>query len=988
MSKTNSVVPQLAISHVDRDRRFFWRFRATSRVTTESSRHPTTSNAATRILASRTRLARLTESLTAMRKPTNTTAQFEMQMVEVRQSAKSLTKAIESAINEIFSHRHRIRDGWFATSRIFWEIDCIVALRQELPGSLQGSSGSLSPAPDERNDKQKVYLEFEDEGTSWKLQDPAALEGLLGLWIWSLKSGQTTTASHFDVPALIAGQVPRKRIIATGPYIPEALAKWFNNENIGLPEKSSQVGLPDRAATGTISPPEYGDPYRPVPYGRKVDAQVRFFGWYGVDGEVAREKKNEVSAWTIETESDLLTLCSQEIFGSFLSGILHVLDDIGTVDIQETQEPFLVERTLISQMMELFTKTGLGSKDDALLCVLPPIITPLHRKRLSLAACLGDAAAVNEVLEANGVDLGTTNDMDDDNETALFLAVRNRHVTIVEALLQKCKLNADVRDRRGRTPLSWAAEAGDIKLVAVLLQHESDPDAQDNVGTPLSWAAKNGHETVVKLMFEAMQADPETAAKDRRTALSWAAKLGYYEIVKLLLDTGKVVPDAEDREGQTPLSLAAQNGFGDVVKLLLDTGKVFSDAEDRRGRTPLSWAAQSGHQEVIRILLTTGRAEPNARDISGRRPILWAANGGHKDALSSLLFETAGKVSVETRDNDGRTPLLWAAECGHTNAVIFLLHEGKAKLDIKDLSGRTPLSWAAQNGYEEIVELLLRKRETTGEVNPDAKDNNGRTPLSRAATNGHAAVVEQLLRYHADEVNPDAEDNDGCTPLSWAARHGREEVIRLLLGDNRVAVNATDEKGRTALIWATEYASEIAVKTLLENSEIDVNAKDVEGKTALMLAVRGSSEGIVTALLKMNGINVNAKDRSGRTALLWAAQRGSENGVRALLNRKEIDIDAEDDGGKTAHDWAEEILRGVAKREHDYSVNLRGVEGDGGLPRSSAETEGTKVQTEQEFRMQLLTLEQQDRNRFEARHEAIVSLLRNARQAESSAKEE
>jgi hypothetical protein len=70
-------------------------------------------------------------------------------------------------------------------------------------------------------------------------------------------------------------------------------------------------------------------------------------------------------------------------------------------------------------------------------------------------------------------------------------------------LLEKgAELNS--KDRRGQTPLSWAAENRHEAVVKLLLEKGAEPDSKDTIygRTPLSWAAKTGREAVVKPLFE------------------------------------------------------------------------------------------------------------------------------------------------------------------------------------------------------------------------------------------------------------------------------------------------------------------------------------------------------------------------------------------------------------------------------------------------------------------------------------------------------
>ncbi|KAN0068626.1 hypothetical protein V8E54_013350 [Elaphomyces granulatus] len=100
------------------------------------------------------------------------------------------------------------------------------------------------------------------------------------------------------------------------------------------------------------------------------------------------------------------------------------------------------------------------------------------------------------------------------------------------------RVEIDIKDNYGQTPLSWAATNGNEAVVKLLLETgKVEVDSQDKTGgrTPLLWAAINGHVAVVKLLFE--------------TA-----------VVKLLLETGKVEVDLKTDKA--------------VVKLLIETGKV------------------------------------------------------------------------------------------------------------------------------------------------------------------------------------------------------------------------------------------------------------------------------------------------------------------------------------------------------------------------------------------------------------------------------
>ncbi|PVH71069.1 hypothetical protein DL98DRAFT_597280 [Cadophora sp. DSE1049] len=140
-----------------------------------------------------------------------------------------------------------------------------------------------------------------------------------------------------------------------------------------------------------------------------------------------------------------------------------------------------------------------------------------------------------------------------------------------------------------RTISSYLAEHGNEVVLAFYLKKGVDADSKDKDGrTPLWWAAWNGRGAVVKLLLATEGVDADSKDTNGRTPLSWAAWNGR-------------------------LSWATENGHEAVVKLLLATEGVDADSKDTNGRTPLSWAAwngrlswatENGHEAVVKLLST------------------------------------------------------------------------------------------------------------------------------------------------------------------------------------------------------------------------------------------------------------------------------------------------------------------------------------------------------------------------------------------------
>src|SRR5271170_5532218 len=130
---------------------------------------------------------------------------------------------------------------------------------------------------------------------------------------------------------------------------------------------------------------------------------------------------------------------------------------------------------------------------------------------------------------------------------------------------------ADSKGRKGRSPLSVAAQHGREAVVRLLLARDDvDVDSTDSGGlTPLSWAARCGREAMVKLFLARDDVNIDSKDSGGRTPLSWAAIYGHEAVVKLFLARDDVNVDSKDSGGRTPLSYATRNGHEAIVKLFL-----------------------------------------------------------------------------------------------------------------------------------------------------------------------------------------------------------------------------------------------------------------------------------------------------------------------------------------------------------------------------------------------------------------------------------
>jgi hypothetical protein len=180
----------------------------------------------------------------------------------------------------------------------------------------------------------------------------------------------------------------------------------------------------------------------------------------------------------------------------------------------------------------------------------------------------------------------------------LFEACDKGDVATIEAVVRAGTVDVSVEDRAQRTPLMFAARAGCLPAVRLLVQHG---------------------------------ADPMTCDKDGRNALHYSARRGHTEVVLWLLDEKHLSVSQTDVHALTPLHQSVLGKSPHVAALLLDRGADVN-AKDANGCTPLdlalrfeskNGAALAGAAAVSPIvqLLTQRGAASSAQTSGAAAPI-------------------------------------------------------------------------------------------------------------------------------------------------------------------------------------------------------------------------------------------------------------------------------------------------------------------------------------------------------------------------------
>lgn len=282
----------------------------------------------------------------------------------------------------------------------------------------------------------------------------------------------------------------------------------------------------------------------------------------------------------------------------------------------------------------------------------------------------------------------------------LFQAVLAQDFPQVQSLLSSGAA-ASYREN-GRPMLGWAAQSGNIKVVAALLKAGANPNEADSgVGhTPLMRAIETQQIEITKLLLK-LKADPNLTAQDGKSCLTMAIESKKPEIVTALVEAGanlKQIP----KENDPPALIAAQDGSAESLEILkiLSRGGANLNASNA-AYTPLSYAVEQGSLGLTKLLLELG-ADPNAQTQSGKHPLELALD--HKDILDLLL---KSKADANTTLSGNSFPLMRAIQANEPDAVSLLLAAG-ADATRPDASGRSPLEVAQQSADPEIANIIKK----------------------------------------------------------------------------------------------------------------------------------------------------------------------------------------------------------------------------------------------------------------------------------------
>lgn len=254
----------------------------------------------------------------------------------------------------------------------------------------------------------------------------------------------------------------------------------------------------------------------------------------------------------------------------------------------------------------------------------------------------------------------------------LILAVLNEHMEVVERLLQSQIIDVNLYSNEGLVPISFAVKAPDPSAAKpeiffrLLRDSRVDITVRDKHGRScLSYAAECGATDIIQELLDCRERQDainrlldDKGDNNGVSSLSHATWMGHVSTVRLLCKTKKIdtqLQSVNKLDGDNAFALAAKRGH---VKVIKELGKYYPsgiNSLDITGRTPLSTAMWQRNLDVLRALLDYG-ADPNLPDYAGKTPVSYGVE--NIESVRLLVEEYGADINVP--DHSGHTALWWA----------------------------------------------------------------------------------------------------------------------------------------------------------------------------------------------------------------------------------------------------------------------------------------------------------------------------------------
>ncbi|CAI7577670.1 unnamed protein product [Penicillium glandicola] len=673
----------------------------------------------------------------------------------IRELAHNLAQMIESTMDVISS--------WGVDTNQAWAFGLDVECKGASPGSGAQSQGeSFVRLMETTHPNARCKVSFSE------------LEAVLGLWVWSLCKSDNHLATSPRLFRLVGLDIKEAGEEDTYLYF----RKWI------FRQKDTQLVSHDL-----------------------LRGSQRLFGsdpgWY-----------SNRTLLAVETRSSVETMAAQDIFIQFLKRIFFGVKELGgQVDVargSSRDHDLVASSTRIDELASCFEAHCFGSREDALLCIVPV---------LKNQGLLPEIAADSSVIRARREEYIKQGNWKDAFHLLFLFCQRPAHYSP-----ELSSYELGFLCRRALLSNDENVCIQGFEQICILLR--LDPRAWPPINT---------------------EPPDETLSQSRIQWSGFCGQLGWiaWNIstkvpgTKFIQPTLKSLNVLETLRGWNDADYSAEDikkGTNAIEGWLTShTLDLEPNASRDDDEIAFDWLIRNNYYTLLYFLLLRWI------ELSEHCPALIMraySFVGKNRSLSALLTLIRYNADIEAIDSNGRTALTDRIMSRDLDGAKMLLQYGAKPQGGDEPHSLSPLFLALRMGDHDIAALLLQYGATIHDL-----DKKGFSVMWWACNSGKLDIVDLVLHYKAaiDPVGP-----DGLTPLLYCARNGKLEMLNFLI-DKGANFNAGDVDGQTALMSAVKENS-LRILTLLLEKGADIDVEDNEGRTALDLATEKAHLDIISTL--------------------------------------------------------------------------------------------------------------------------------------------
>jgi ankyrin repeat protein len=807
---------------------------------------------------------------------------------DVRIMARSLQELLQDSADYIFSGDMKYLSSFEAKPSFIIRTTCTVT---------QNSDTNLP-----------VHFLMYRSNDRWKI-DLHQLEAALGLWLWSLKRLEYSS-KLFKSKIITVDESKRTEYLS-------AIRLWVLQRGPIL-----ETTVPNFKPTILST----------------VGATLLNQGGSSA-GQSSTYTRNHV-LFELETRSSPVQLLAQDIFTVFIDEFADILEPLEEASPRQSQlatlnrlgpstdQPYLgLINTHIEAIVTKFTAAGLGSREDALVSIIIPLLNKskmpqldeVMEELLSVAKSfrrarkfqagedllrgllhLGPPQFQERAIRSLGelYRLAIRSQKPEEHNFGIqglknmneLHSVENLHDEAMLVIRQykyvldyfegysrhTSRTNPEVERELSQffdTLDEQSAKPRGLILIDEIRHHDVNPAVYNGI---LRWAIKENCPELIEDLWKVQPALINEVFKKESLPLFFAIKTGCSrETFECLLDWPLV---RYDSYGRTALQYAAQEGHYNAVELLLKRGSD-AHAADQVGMTALSLATENGHESVVKLLLRAG-AHVSLQDSKYGSALVVAAYKGMTGVVKTMIQEGVD-VNLEIKRGQYGSALTAAASQGHLETVKLLIQEGKADANAQLQAGDfgSALTAAACFGHEEIARFLVS--DAHADANSHITVGYHGSPLAAACSRSSISMVKFLVQEAGADANLVLSVGPNGSALATVMASGRIEIIKFLIRHANAEADLMLKCGTYGSALAAGAASRSStldcLKFLIQEGRADPNLLLSHGEygNALTAAAHGGNIGVVEYLVTDAKADVNLLPRVGMYGSPLAAYRSN-----------------------------------------------------------------------------------------------------------------